>query len=245
MLRKLPLTLHCTLALSPTYRPHRRSTRFPSARRISCSMKNQSSSAVGKSTPNGCRASIGRTGPQVSGLEKPNLDKLRPELDFANTSGPASTTKLTLTGVKPTYKGEIKPGGESQEVKFPQPASGSQFCIEALNAHDGKNFAAIAELDLLDPAGNPISHQAWTIAYASSQELAGEDGSASNAIDGQTSNFWHSQWKNKDDKLPHRIIIDLGKETKVGGLRYTPRAGDASPGRIKDYQIYIGDGLAK
>ncbi|MEO5714739.1 MAG: beta-galactosidase [Luteolibacter sp.] len=185
------------------------------------------------------------TSPQVSGLEKPILDKLRPELDFAKNSGPASTTKLSLTGVKPVYKGEFKPGGEPQEVKFPQPASGSQFCIEALSAQDGKNFAAIAELDLLDPAGNPISHQAWTIAYASSQEQAGEDGSASNAIDGQTSNFWHSQWKNKEDKFPHRIVIDLGKVTKIGGLRYTPRAGDANPGRIKDYQIYVGDGLAR
>ncbi len=188
---------------------------------------------------------LGPASPQVAGLEKPVLDQLRPELDFAKTSGPASTTQLTLTGVKPAYKGEFKPTGEAQEVKFFQPASGSQFCIEALNAHDGKSFAAIAELDLLDPSGNPISHQTWTIAYASSQEQAGEDGSASNAIDGQTSNFWHSQWKNKEDKFPHRIVIDLGKKTKVGGLRYTPRAGDANPGRIKDYQIYIADGLAK
>jgi beta-galactosidase len=186
---------------------------------------------------------LGPTIPQLSGLVKPVLDKLRPELDFANTAS-EPTTKLSLTGLKPVLKAEFKPGSEMQEVKFSQPASGNQFCFEADSAQDGKNFASIAELDLLDPSGNSISHQTWNIAYASSQELTGEDGSASNAIDGQTSNFWHSEWKNKEAKFPHQIVIDLGKETKIGGFRYTPRAGN-NPGRIKDYQIYVGDGLAK
>ena len=171
------------------------------------------------------------------------LDKLRPELDFA--LGLSQKTKLTLDGLGPVHKGEFKPGAEMQEVKLPQPVSGNQFCLEALNALDGKNFATIAEMDLLDPAGNPISHQTWTIVHASSEELTGEDGSASNAIDGQTSNFWHSEWKKSEAKFPHRLVIDLGEKTAIGGFRYTPRAGENMPGRIKDYQIYIGDGMAK
>jgi hypothetical protein len=61
-----------------------------------------------------------------------------------------------------------------------------------LNAYDDQPSAAIAELDLLDPDGNSISHPNWTIAYVDSEELASEDGSASNAINGQTSDYWHT-----------------------------------------------------
>ena len=185
---------------------------------------------------------LGPTAPKIAGLEKPILNELHPELDFSNGSRPKTT--VSLDRIKPVLKGAFTSGAEMQETKFSQPASGKQFCIELLNAHDGKPFAAIAELDLLDPSGNPIPHVTWTIVHADSEELAGEDGSASNAIDGQTSNFWHTEWKNAQPGYPHRLVIDLGKETKVGGFRYTPRAGANNPGRIKDYQIYVGDGLA-
>jgi beta-galactosidase len=113
-----------------------------------------------------------------------------------------------------------------------------------LNAHDGKPYSAISEFDILDPNGRSISHQDWTISYVSSEELAGEDGSASNAIDGQSANFWHSEWKNKQPAHPHRLVIDLGSEYRIGGFRYTPRAGDDTPGRIKDYRIFIGNQIA-
>jgi beta-galactosidase len=185
----------------------------------------------------------GPAAPRIAGLEKPVLDQLRPELDFANSQ--VAKTKLFIQGIEPVLKASFPAGGEMREIKFKQPITGSQFCIESLSAHDGKKFAAIAELDLLDPAGQPISHQTWTIAHASSEELAGEDGSASNAIDGQTSNFWHSAWKNSEPAHPHQLVIDLGAKTRIGGFRYTPRAGNEMPGRIKDYQIFIGEGLAK
>ena len=185
---------------------------------------------------------IGPTSPTVAGLEKPILNTLRPELDFASKTTARATLKLT--GVKPVFTGSFTTGGEVQEIKLPQPAPGTQFCLETLNAHDGKPFAAIAELDLLDPNGNSISHQDWTIAFVDSEETAGEDGSASNAIDGQSANFWHTAWKNDQPKHPHQLVIDLGPETRVGGFRYTPRAGADNPGRIKDYRVYIGKGLA-
>jgi beta-galactosidase len=185
---------------------------------------------------------LGPTSPTVAGLEKPILNTLRPELDFASKATARATLKLT--GVKPVFTGSFTAGGEVQEIKLPQPASGTQFCLETLNAYDGKPFAAIAELDLLDPNGNSISHQDWTIAFVDSEETAGEDGSASNAIDGQSANFWHTAWKNEQPKHPHQLVIDLGPETRVGGFRYTPRAGADNPGRIKDYRVYIGKGLA-
>ncbi len=185
---------------------------------------------------------LGPTEPFVAGLEKPILDQLRPELDFVRKA--SSKGRIALTGAKPVHTGKFPTGGDVQEVKFSQPATGRQFCIESLSAHGGKQFAAIAELDLLDPAGNSISHTIWKIAAVDSEELAGEDGSASNAIDGQTANFWHTAWKEDKPDHPHQLVIDLGAEVAIGGFRYTPRAGEGVEGRIKDYRIYVGSTLA-
>ncbi|MCP5532017.1 MAG: beta-galactosidase [Akkermansiaceae bacterium] len=185
---------------------------------------------------------LGPEKPEIAGLETPILNQLRPELDFA--SGTTIKADLKLDGVAPVMSGSFKPSGDVQEIRLPQPVKGRQFCLETLNAHDGNPYAAVAEFDLSDAKGNPISHQEWTIAYVDSEEHAAEDGSASNAIDGQTANFWHTEWKNNKPDHPHRLVIDLGSETEIGGFRYTPRAGDNVGGRIKDYRIYVGNGLA-
>ena len=113
--------------------------------------------------------------PLMAGLAKPILDELHPELDFAAKGTKKST--LDLGDHRADLSASFKPGSEVQELKFDKPLGGSQFVLEALNAHDGKPYAAIAELDLLDPAGNSISHASWTIAYVDSEELVGEDGS--------------------------------------------------------------------
>jgi beta-galactosidase len=180
--------------------------------------------------------------PRIGGLAKPILDELHPELDFARKG--TKKGALDLGRHIPDFSGSFATGTEVQEVKFTKPLEGSQFVLEALNAHDGKPYAAIAELDLLDPAGNSISHASWTIAYVDSEELVGEDGSASNAINGQTADFWHSEWKTAQPPYPHRLVIDLGMKAEIGGFRYTPRAGN-NPGRIKDYRVHVGSGFVK
>jgi beta-galactosidase len=41
------------------------------------------------------------------------------------------------------------------------------------------------------------------------------------------------------------LIIDLGKQVEVAGLRYTPRQGAAGvTGRIKRFRVYVGDRLS-
>jgi len=186
---------------------------------------------------------LGPSEPSVAGLEKPILDVLRPELDFSATA--TAKGSQFMTGLNPVFTGSFPAGQEVQEVKFPHAFTGRQFCIESLNAHDGKPFAAIAELDLLDSAGNSVSHLNWKIAYVDSEEKSGEDGSASNAIDGQTANYWHTAWKNSKPDHPHQLVIDLGESVVIGGFRYTPRAGVNVAGHIKDYRIYAGDALVE
>jgi beta-galactosidase len=183
---------------------------------------------------------IGPEKPEIAGLEKPILSELHPEKDFSRSHRPP--VKLNLAGVTPVHAGAFAPGGDTQEIKFAAPAAGRYFCLESLDAFDGKPYAAVAELDLLDANGNAISHNGWTIAFVDSEEHAGEDGSAENAIDGQTANYWHTQWQNTAPDHPHRLILNLGKSQTISGFRYVPRQGDGG-GRIKDYQVFVGNQL--
>jgi phospholipase C len=89
-----------------------------------------------------------------------------------------------------------------------------------------------------------LSHTGWSVKYADSQELAGEDGAAMNAIDGNSSTFWHTGWSSSQDPLPHEIQVDLGASHSIGGFRYLPRQDGSPNGRIGQYEFYISqDGI--
>jgi beta-galactosidase len=185
---------------------------------------------------------LGPQKPVVASRDKPILDQLRPELDFAHIR--RHQVKLNLDSHAPLHMGAFPAGVAAQEVKFAFLATGKYFCLESLSAHDGGPFAAIAELDLLDATGKPIGHDDWTIAFVDSEERAGEDGTAENAVDGQTANFWHTEWKLANPDHPHRLILHLGKPTSVSGFRYVPRQGEGG-GRIKNYNVFVGDDLVQ
>jgi beta-galactosidase len=187
---------------------------------------------------------VGPKEPVLAGLEKPVLDKLRPDQDFSIAKRPE--VKLQLENVKPAIAGTFAAGAAMQEVSFPAPVKGRFFCLEAVDAHDGRNFAAVAELDLIGTDGKPLTHEGWMIAYVDSEERAREDGTAENAIDGQTANYWHTQWGDAQPAHPHRLVLDLGQSQTVAGFRYVPRQGaGAVGGRNKTYRVYVGDWLVQ
>jgi beta-galactosidase len=185
---------------------------------------------------------LGPEKPQMASLEHPLLDQLRPQLDFAR--GHRAEVTLHLEGVKPVQQGAFAPGSELQEVRLAQPAQGRFFCLESLNAQDGKPYAAIAELVLLGADGQPLGMEGAKVAYVDSEERTKEDGLAENAMDGQSANYWHTEWSAAAPTHPHRLVLDLGSVRKISGVRYTPRQGDQrATGRIKDYRIYVGNDL--
>ena len=188
---------------------------------------------------------IGPDYPLLSGLKQPIMDMLRPKLDFAG-SGRANRP-LAIEGVEPIHQGSFEPGDRAQSIRFSKQVSGRYFCLESINAFGNKPFAAAAEIDLLDAAGKPLSHEGWTIAYVTSEEKVAEDGTAENAIDGQTANHWHTQWQGSQPNHPHRLVIDLGKSQALTALRYVPRTGGDAymGGRIKDFRLYLSDDLIK
>jgi beta-galactosidase len=183
---------------------------------------------------------LGPQKPEVAGQEKPVLDELRPQLDFQKLHRPV--VKLNLAVVTPVQSGSFAAGADTQEIKFAAPASGRFFCLESLNAQDSQPAAAVAELDLLGADGNPISHNGWTVAYVDSEERQQEDGTAENAIDGQTANYWHTEEGATSPNHPHQLALDLGKAQVISGFRYVPRQGPGD-GRVKDYRVYVGEAL--
>ena len=180
----------------------------------------------------------GQGTPTIAGLETPILDQLHRERDLPR---PPGTVRLQLDGVKPAHAGEFAPGSQTQDVRFAAAVTGRQFCLESLNAFDGKPFAAVAELSLLDQDGKTLDQSNWTIAWVDSEEATKEDGGALNAINGQNSDYWITPEK---AAYPHRLVIDLGRSMDVAGLRYVPRQGpDGTPGRIRRFRAYVGDTL--
>lgn len=72
-----------------------------------------------------------------------------------------------------------------------------------------------------------------------SQELVGQPGAGTNAIDGSPATLWHTQWKGAAPPLPHTIGLDLGTPMLVDGIRYLPRQDGTVNGTIAQYRIDV------
>ena len=179
----------------------------------------------------------GPRAPTVAGLDKPILDELHPEFDIE------SFTRATGKPVfgKALAEGTFTPEIAWQTVTFAKPQQARYLGLELLNAHDGKGWAAVAELELLGIDGKVLMNSAWKILAVSSEERQGAACEAENMLDGQTATCWHSAWGERS-AFPHHLVIDLGAAPTITGLRYLPRAGAPSEtGRIRDYRLHLSD----
>lgn len=130
---------------------------------------------------------------------------------------------------------EDKPG--AKDVAF-KPRLARYIALKSLSALDGSNYASCAELIALDQEGKQIPRSKWRVIYADSEESAAEDGNAQNTLDSDLDSIWHSEWSQSQPKHPHLIVIDMGADVEIGGLRYVPRPG-ARPARIKAFAWYL------
>lgn len=177
---------------------------------------------------------IGPAGKAVcSGRAEPELDKL-------NVTRPATHRKpgetLDTKALPLAAQGSFAPGNGWQTVRLSAPAKGRYVGIEGLNAHDGKQLAAIAELYVLDAQGKRLSREPWTIRYADSEDVAGGNYMADKVFDLQESTYWQTDRK---ASYPHVVVIDLGSEQTVTAVEYLPRAEQGAPAGLKDYRIYV------
>ncbi len=168
----------------------------------------------------------------ISGIKEPILDMLRAEAPLTHRKEGES---LDLSGEKAIKSGALKAGNGWQEVLFSSPVKAHYFCLEALDAQNGKDNAAIAEFYLIGEDGKPLSRQHWQIAYADSEETRGGNYTADKIYDLQESTYWSTK---RGDAYPHQLVIDLREDVTVAGFRYLPRAEEGFPGMIKGYKAY-------
>lgn len=175
----------------------------------------------------------GPTRQVIEGLQKPIIDKL-------NVEGPGTHRKpgqnLSLKGEKVVKEGQFKAGNGWQEVKFDAPVSGRYVCIEALNSHNDREYACIAEWYMLDGKGQRLSREPWTVAYADDEDISSGNKTADKIFDLQESTYWST---NKGIRFPHYVVIDLGAEQTLTGFQYLPRVENGAPESIKNYRIYV------
>lgn len=80
----------------------------------------------------------------------------------------------------------------------------------------------------------------WNVIYADSEDAEKDGGFKENAIDGDTSTMWHTQWFSEKAPLPHEIQIDMGSMQRIDIIGYTPRQDQWGPdGAIGSYEIYV------
>ena len=163
-----------------------------------------------------------------------------PEINKLNVTRPATHRKpgetLDTKTLPLAAEGSFAPGNGWQTVKLASPKKGRYVAIEGLNAHDGKQLAAIAELYVLDAGGKRLSREPWTVKYADSEDVSGGNYMADKVFDLQESTYWQTD---RRAKYPHVIVIDLGSEQTVTAVEYLPRAEQGAPAGLKDYRVYV------
>ncbi|MBC8055542.1 MAG: discoidin domain-containing protein, partial [Rhizobiales bacterium] len=129
-------------------------------------------------------------------------------------------------------------------VSAPTPAGGARYVrLEALSEVNGNPWSSMAEFSLFDAGGAAIARTGWSVS-ADSAELAGENGAAARAIDGDPGTYWHTQWSGGTPKPPHTFTVDLGATPSIGGFKYLPRPGGGN-GTIAGWRFYTSaDGAA-
>lgn len=177
---------------------------------------------------------IGPKAAKSEGLKEPILDRLS-EQGFL-VEHRSERKSLDLSGERPVFSGSFKHENDWQEIRFKQPVKGRYVCLEALNSHDGKELASIAEMFFLDGNGARLSRESWAVRYVDSEDIAHLNNSANKIFDFQESTSWNTKIGNP---YPHVIVIDLGSVCTLTGIQCLPRMESNIPGCIKDFKIYV------
>jgi hypothetical protein len=99
-------------------------------------------------------------------------------------------------------------------------------------------FSLVCATPVVPPPGPyPLRPVGSVTAQADSAETVGENGRASQAVDGLPTTIWHTQWQGGAPPLPHTLTLDLGAVLWVEGIAYTPRQDGNLNGTIVQYRI--------
>ena len=111
-----------------------------------------------------------------------------------------------------------------------------KLASEGKTTYDGQSLAAIApapDAATVIKSQAAISQTGWTITVDSAQ--AGNPGT--NAIDGSTTTFWHTQYTPTIAGFPHQAVIDMKQAYTIGQFTYLPRQDGSYNGNIGQHII--------
>ena len=117
-------------------------------------------------------------------------------------------------------------------------ASEGKLSTEGTSTYDGQALDAIpAAPSVSEVISAAISQAGWTIVVDSQETSTGNIGT--NAIDGNTSTFWHSEYSPVLVPFPHNATIDMKTASLVGSITYLPRQDGQANGRIGEHIIEL------
>ena len=117
-------------------------------------------------------------------------------------------------------------------------ASEGKLSSEGSTTYDGYALAGIkAAPAVSDVLAGSISQAGWTIVVDSANTATGNIGT--DAIDNNTSTFWHSEYEPTLVGLPHTATIDMKTASLVGSITYLPRQDGQANGRIGQHIISL------
>ncbi|WP_405681934.1 discoidin domain-containing protein [Streptomyces sp. NBC_01238] len=91
------------------------------------------------------------------------------------------------------------------------------------------------------PGATFLPTTGWTVKYVDSQETSGENGAATNVLDGDKTTIWHTRYTGAVPVPvpPHEIRIDMGSSKTIAGFAYLPRQDGSINGRVGQYEFYV------
>lgn len=174
--------------------------------------------------------------PTIQGLDQPILDSIERAAVGRNRK---AGQNVDFAGLSPVAQGEWANGAALQTATFK--GHGRYLAIEVVSEHGGEGpYASLAELWAVGVDGKDLPRQDWKVAFADSEELDAENGSANNVFDLQPTTFWHTAYSGGAEPMPHRLVIDLGRVVELSGIRVLPRQEGVN-GRIKAYRVFLSD----
>src|SRR5438445_251096 len=140
-------------------------------------------------------------------------------------------------GPRPRRPPDHKASAPPPPPPLPSPTATTTYTMTCTGA--GGTAAASTTVSINTSVGSLIPQQQLRVVSVDSQELMGENGAATNAIDGNPATFWHTEWFQQTAPLPHTLVLDLGGQYQVDGWRYLPRQDGTPNGTIAGYEFYV------
>ena len=100
---------------------------------------------------------------------------------------------------------------------------------------------------LLNPADaafagrKPIPSAGWKVLSVSSEEIKDANGRASRAFDNDAATTWHTRYSGGSDKMPHELVIDLGRSVEASAFFYQGRQDSTKNGLVRDFEAYFSE----